>query len=92
MKDTILDIQARSMRDNLVFSGIPEIPAEDSEKSVKDFMCNQLRLSTDTINISFHRVHRIGQKHDSKRPRPIIAKQKGQIQTLQTKSYGSAPR
>lgn len=76
MQETILDIQSRSMRDNLIFSGIPESPTEDPEKSVKDFLVNQLKLTPETVeHITFHRVHRLGQKHiNSTRSRPIIAK------------------
>lgn len=87
MKETILDLQSRSMRDNLVFTGIPEHSSDDPEKSVKDFMIQQLKLPTETVNhITFHRVHRIGQRNTTNnRPRPIVAKfehfkQKQQVQ------------
>lgn len=76
MKESILDLQARSMRDNLIFSGIPETPTDEPEKLIKDFMVRRLKLSPDTVNnITFHRVHRVGQKRvDATRPRPIVAK------------------
>lgn len=76
MKETILDIQARSMRDNLIFSGIAETTQESPEKTIKNFMQAQLKLSPDTVKrISFHSVHRIGTTDaNSTRPRPIIAK------------------
>ncbi len=35
IKETVIDLQARSMRDNLVFSGIPESAEEDPEATVK---------------------------------------------------------
>lgn len=75
-KENILDLQSRSMRDNLVFSGIPETPTDEPEKLVKDFMLRKLKLPPDTVNnITFHRVHRMGQKQaHSTRPRPIVAK------------------
>lgn len=74
MKETILDIQARSMRDNLIFSGIPEAETDNPELSIQHFMQNQLKLSPDVINkITFHRVHRLG-KLQERKPRPIIAK------------------
>ncbi|MEQ2306685.1 hypothetical protein AMECASPLE_010790 [Ameca splendens] len=38
MKETLLDIQTRSMRDNLVFSGILERTEKDSEVTVRDFL------------------------------------------------------
>ncbi|ONI45401.1 hypothetical protein AN641_04290 [Candidatus Epulonipiscioides gigas] len=87
MKETILDLKSRSMRDNLVFTSIPEHSSDDPEKSVKDFMIQQLKLPTETVNqITFHLVHRIGQRNTTNNlPRPIIAKfehfkQKQQVQ------------
>lgn len=76
MKETILDLQCRSMRDNLIFSGIPETTQEKTEETVKEFIHSTLKLPMTTVNtISFHRVHRIGQINtDHKRPRPIIVK------------------
>lgn len=76
MQETILDLQTRSMRDNLIFSGIPEPSPDDPEKAVKDFLVNQLKLTPQIAeDITFHRVHRLGQKQStSTRPRPIIVK------------------
>lgn len=76
MKETILDLQTRSMRDNLIFTGITESPTDEPEKAVKDFMVKQLKLTTETVNnITFHRVHRLGKKmSNATRPRPIIVK------------------
>lgn len=55
MKETILALQLRSMRDNLFFSGIPESTIDEPSKSVKDFMIKQLKLLSETINIiTFH--------------------------------------
>jgi len=74
MKETILDIQTRSMRDNLIFSGITENSPDDPEAMIRDFMQTQLKLQPDTVNqITFHRVHRLGTR-SNKSPRPIIAK------------------
>ncbi len=75
IKENILDLQTRSMRDNLVFTGILEQTSDDPEKSVKDFMIKQLKLPAETVQIiTFHRVHRIRSKNNNNRPRPIIAK------------------
>lgn len=40
MRETTLDLQAHSMRDNLVFSGIPEQPEEDPEKTHSSLSVN----------------------------------------------------
>ena len=76
MKETMLDLQCRSMRDNLIFSGISmleNIP-DDPEKALKYFMFESLKRSETTVKeITFHRVHRLPSK-DPTKPPPIIAK------------------
>ncbi|XP_039459077.1 uncharacterized protein LOC120434779 [Oreochromis aureus] len=76
MKETVIDLQACGMRDNLVFSGIPEAAGEDVETMVKSFIKTHLKLPEDTVkNIAFDRVHRIGpMRAATGRPRPIVAK------------------
>lgn len=74
MKETILDIQTRSMRDNLIFSSIPEHTPENPETLIKDFMKTQLKLPLNTVNqITSHCVHCLG-SWANKSPRPIITK------------------
>ncbi|XP_054626409.1 uncharacterized protein LOC129178322 [Dunckerocampus dactyliophorus] len=89
-KETILDLQAQSMRDNLVFAGIPEKSEEVPEESVRAFMAQQLKLPADAIqNITFHRVHRLGDKKpENRRPRPIVAKFEHFKQKEQVKGRG----
>lgn len=65
-----LDLQTRSMRDNLVFDGIPETLEEDAEQVLKNFIKDELNITDD---IEFHRVHRMGRK-GGPRHRPIVAK------------------
>ena len=76
MKETMLDLQCRSMRKNQIFSGISmleNIP-DDPEKALKHFMFESLKLSETTVKeITFHRVHRLPSK-DPTKPPPIIAK------------------
>lgn len=73
LKEDMLDLRCRSMRDNLLFCGIPEEEAEDCEETVRRFMCDKMRVRKD---INFERVHRIGRKPSSPnaRPRNIVAK------------------
>lgn len=77
MQETILDIQCRSMRDNLIFSGInipPQNTSDDPEKAIREFMHDSLKLPAATVEeITFHRVHRLPSK-DPKKPPPIIVK------------------
>ncbi len=90
IKETVIDLQARSMRDNLVFSGIPESAEEDPEATVKNFIKTYLKLPEDTVeNICFERVHRMGaKKPGAPRPRPIVAKFGYFKQKEQVKSRG----
>ncbi|KAL4000837.1 signal-regulatory protein delta [Sarotherodon galilaeus] len=90
IKETVINLQARSMRDNLVFSGIPESSREDPETTVRSFIKTHLKLPEYTVkNIGFDRVHRIGApKTGSGRPHPIVAKFGHFKQKEQVKSHG----
>ena len=73
----ITDLQCRSMRDNFVFTGIdepdkPDGEYENTEKVLCEFLESEMNIDKP---ISFHRVHRMGNRtnnYDS--PRPIVAK------------------
>ncbi|CAG2229154.1 unnamed protein product [Mytilus edulis] len=62
-----VDLQIRSMRENLVFSGIPELsenePSEQTEDIIKDFMKTNMKMD---IVMDFQRAHRFGKKHKLK--------------------------
>ena len=64
VKSEITDIQARSLRENLVFVGNNEDPnetAEKTEKLLRDFLVNDLKMAQeDADTIKFDRVHRTG--------------------------------
>jgi hypothetical protein len=78
LQDEILDIQARSMRDNLVFFNIPEYSGprtEDVEETVRAFIKDSMKMPVDQCdNLRFERVHRSGPLFGLNRPRKIIAK------------------
>ena len=80
LKERHIDLQSRSMRDNLVFTGIVEPQrevdmntgrpiAEDTESILRDFLDARM----DVRDIAFHRVHRMG-KPIAGKARPIVAK------------------
>ncbi|XP_062594817.1 uncharacterized protein LOC134256179 [Saccostrea cucullata] len=72
IRDSIIDLKARSMRDNLVFSGIPEQKGEDTEEVLQLFLRKKFRLDCE---LSFERVHRMGKFREfSEKPRNIVAK------------------
>ncbi|CAG2186310.1 unnamed protein product [Mytilus edulis] len=77
-----LDLQTRSMRENLVFSGIPhkdEETIEETENIIKNFMYTELKMET---TVDFHRAHRFGKetefrdKKDGRliKTRPIVCR------------------
>ena len=73
----MIDVQWRTMRENLIFTGIqePELienEFEDVEKTLRSFLRNQMKIER---SVEFDRVHRLG-RYDRHRtyPRPIIAK------------------
>ncbi|XP_046337868.1 protein unc-13 homolog C-like [Haliotis rufescens] len=76
LRESVVDLRCRSMRDNLVFTNIPEAPLEECEKVLRDFIKHELHMDSDPIK--FKRVHRIGRKNyqagPDARPRPLIAR------------------
>jgi len=75
--EKITDVRWRSMRENLLFFGIPEcdyLPenGENCEAKIKDFIKSMLDINTD---ISIDRAHRLGRyNRRNLRPRPIVVK------------------
>ena len=68
--DAVIDLQWRSMRDNLVFYAIPETPDENCDTTLRKFFVKELGVTED---IELARAHRMG-KHESGKTRPIVAK------------------
>lgn len=72
LQNSVTDLKARSMRDNLVFSGIPEQRGEDTEALLQDSLQKKYKLE---YEISFERVHRMGRWNEfNEHPRNIVAK------------------
>ena len=79
----LLDLEARSRRNNLVFNKIPD-PIEETwdecENKLVDFLSREMKMGEGAKNIVFHRVHRLGKPRRGVGPngrpyppRPIIA-------------------
>lgn len=65
---SVIDLKARSMRDNLVFTGIQEDDREDTE----EVLHRNFKLGND---IQYERVHRVGKYNEfSEHSRNIVAK------------------
>ena len=74
MQEELLQLQARSMRDNLVFYNIQELPNENTHQVLRNFLKNEMRISDqDQQDIYVDRVHRVGKKNQY-HTRPIVAK------------------
>ena len=73
----IIDLQCRSMRENLIFTGIKEQRLkegeyEDTEGLLREFLKYEMQIERP---IHFHRVHRIGPyERNFDTPRPVVAK------------------
>ena len=71
LKEKVIDMQERSMRDNLLFCGVDEAPEEKvkgadnmhTEKHLKRFLREIMHIEED---IQFHVVHRLRPRQDNK--------------------------
>ena len=76
LKSDILDLKSRSMRNNLLFYGVPEEKDDSDTKcaqKVLEFMKSKCEIENAFQSIKRHRAHRIGRFNQSKM-RPIVAK------------------
>ncbi|XP_062570261.1 uncharacterized protein LOC134232323 [Saccostrea cucullata] len=72
LQESITDLRSRSMRDNLVFCGIPEKRNENCEVVLRNFIKDKMKIYD---YISFERVHRMGKFEEfNTKPRNIVAK------------------
>ena len=76
----ITDIKGRSMRDNLLFFGIPEVREKDKRENgsdcvdkVLDIIETHMKIEGAKQDIKLHRAHRIG-KYNPQKTRPVVAK------------------
>lgn len=78
LKDELTYIQSQSMRNNLIFSNIPEDANEKpevTESKLRAFLVEKLRMAQDAVEqIQFDRVHRFGNRTNSMIYRRIVAK------------------
>ena len=93
LKAAITDLQCRSMKNNLIFTGLAESSNENTEHVLRDFILQELGVECD---IEFGNVHRFGKRRDGN-PRPIVARflfykdlsmVKSKAYRLKSKPYG----
>ena len=73
MKDKMVDLESRSMRENLMFYGIAERGEDENCGDLVKNVCRETLKITTAENMLFDRAHRVGAKSGSKVP-PIVVK------------------
>lgn len=79
INEDVVDLQARSMRDNLLFFGFAEPPSAEERRSENctqtfhKYCEKELNIPDASSAIKIERAHRIG-RYDSSKPRPIVVK------------------
>ena len=67
LKEELLDLKSRSMRDNLIFRNIEETMDENTEEVLKKFLSDHLKMN----NVNFERVHRMKEKQSGATPNSV---------------------
>ncbi|XP_060605357.1 uncharacterized protein LOC132757881 [Ruditapes philippinarum] len=79
LSDELVDLQSRSMRDNLMFYNFKELSSPEERKNEKcleliyDFCENKLGMPDFRHNVKIDHAHRVG-SFSSTKTRPIVAK------------------
>jgi hypothetical protein len=69
LQESVIDLQCRSMKNNLIFTNLAEQPTEDVERKLRTFIFEKLGIEH---KIEIGNVHRFGKRYND-RPRPILA-------------------
>ncbi|CAG2247197.1 unnamed protein product [Mytilus edulis] len=73
LKERHIDLQTRSMRENLVFSGIPQTNPEEESEETEQILINFMKTSLKIESpVEFQRAHRFGKS--DKNMRPIVCR------------------
>lgn len=75
LRNKIVDLQARSMRDNLLFFNMPEHDKENTTELIHELLEKKLEIHDARNRVKIDRSHRIGRKREGHwKPRPIVVK------------------
>ena len=78
LEDKVIDQEARSRRNNLIFHGVPESPGEDCFKIVSDIIVRGCKINDPFVIERSHRlggpVRTSGRQSGQTKPRPLIAR------------------
>ena len=69
----LVDMKSHSMRSNLVFYNLPEQGKDDPFAVLRELLGKTMAID-ESNEIEIERAHRIGEKRDDGKPRPIVAK------------------
>ena len=69
LKSTVFDLQCRSMKNNLIFTGLQEVNNECTEDLLRDFLYSELEID---YKMEFGNVHCFGRNSWGRRP--IVAR------------------
>ena len=72
----LVDMKSRSIRSNLVFYNLPEQGKGDPFAVLRELL-GKTKAIDKSNEIEFERAHRLGEKRDDGKPRPIVAKFQG---------------
>ncbi|CAB4044604.1 Hypothetical predicted protein [Paramuricea clavata] len=70
--DSVIDLKARSMRDNLLFYNVQEDEKENTSDKIYKILEENLQIPDAREKIKIDRSHRVGRKRDSNRKRRAI--------------------
>ena len=75
LRDKVVDLQAGSMRDNLLFFNIAEHDQENTTQIIHDLQETKMEIVNAREKLKIDRSHRVGREREGNRkPRPIIVK------------------
>jgi hypothetical protein len=71
LKESVLDLKCRSMKNNLIFTGLNRVQNEDTEDLLRGFLHHELEIN---YRIEFGNVHRFKTRSGDNRRPPIVAR------------------
>ena len=75
LQESVIDLKARSMRDNLLFYNVEEEERENTDEKIYQILEEKLQIPDARSRIKIDRSHRVGRKrHAQRKPRAIVVK------------------
>ena len=75
LHESVIDLKARSMRDNLLFFNVQEEEKENTDEKIFQILEEKLEIPDARNKIKIDRTHRVGRKRNAQRkPRAIVVK------------------